>query len=480
MKTFSLPTGRRVRRYHANNNQAFIPELWSMYTVAILEKHMVMGKLAFRDFENEVKMFGDTVNTRKPAPFTVGRKVDGDNISYQDATATNVAVLLNMHPYVSFIIKDGEQSLSMEKLVERYLDGAVKAMAQNIDACVAGQYPQFIGALPSIGGVVGAGCGGTLGGLSTSNYQAALAQTVLALDNANCPVDGRSVVVCPRTKSLILQNQPITAAYSRGDGGTALETADMGMIYGVQHYMSQSFTSVGATDVVSSAFLINFAAGYAVGTTVLAIDTGTGALANGQWINLGGRPYRIVAHTESLGNTVSITIDPPLQLPALNNDPLTVYGGGTVNHGSAISQGWSKGIEYTGFTQKPKVGQGVSFTTNLSSPIYTIVQVDTVGSLIYLDRAIEEASIADTSVINLLPPGDWNLAFRRDAIALICRPLEAPRLGAGAISVNVTHAGYPLRIVIAYDHLAQGHAVTIDCLMGVKVLDPNQGAVLLG
>lgn len=474
-------TRRPQRRYHANNNDAFIPELWSMYTVAILEKHMVMGKLCFRDFENEVKQFGDTVNTRKPAPFTVDRKTDADDIVPQDATATNIAVLLNMHTFVSFIIKDGEQSLAMEKLVERYLDGAVKAMAQNIDACVAGQWPQFLGLTnPTIGGTAGAGSGGTLGGLTNANYQTALAQTVLALDNANCPVDGRNIVVCPHTKSFMLQNQTFIPAYARGDGGNALETADLGMIYGVQHYMSQSMTTIGATDVASGTFLVNHAAGYAVGTTGITVDTGTGALAIGQWFTLDGRPYRIVTHTETLGNTTSITFDPPLSLPAVDNDPIVVYGGGAVNQGGATAQGYSKSIVYSGFTQKPRVGQGVSFGIVAGSPVYTIVQVDTVNSKIWLDRATEETSIADAAVINLLPPGDYNLAFRRDAIALICRPLEAPRLGAGAISVNVTHGGYPLRIVIMYDMVKQGHRVTIDCLMGVKTLDPNQGAVLLG
>lgn len=479
--TMSTMTRRPQRRYRANNNDAFIPELWSRYTIAILEKHMVMGKLVFRDFENEVKQFGDTVNTRKPAPFTWDRKTDADDVVAQDATATNVAVLLNMHQIVSFIIKDGEQSLSIEKLVERYLDGAVKAVAQGIDACVAGQYPQFIGLTnPTIGGSVGAGCGGTLGGLTSSNYQTALAQTVLALDNANCPVDGRQIVVCPHTKSFMLQNQTFIPAYARGDGGNALETADLGMIYGVQHYMSQSMTTVGATDIASSAFLVNHAAGYAVGTTGITIGTGTGALAVGQWFTLGGRPYRVVTHTETLGNTTAITFDPPLALAAAHADPLVVYGGGAVNQGAPIAQGFSKAITYTSFTQKPKVGQGVSFGITAGAPVYTIVQVDTVNSKVWLDRATEEASIADASTMNLLPPGDYNLAFRREAIALICRPLEAPRLGAGAISVNITHGGYPLRIVIAYDMIKQGHRVTIDCLMGVKTLDPNQGSVLLG
>jgi len=455
---------RRARRVFGNDNAAFIPEIWARYTVAILEKYMVAGKLVHRDFENEIKQFGDTVNTRRPSSFTWDRKDDDDDIVTQDVSATNIPVVLNMHPYCSFIIKDGEASLSMEKLVERHLDGAVKAMAEGIDSCVTGQYAQFLAT---------AGCGGRLGGLTTTNYQQYLTEVGLALDNANCPVDGRNLLVTPQVKALFLQNQTLVGADQRGKL-TALEKADLGMIYGFQHYMTQSMHSVAAADVAASDFLVNTSSLQA-GDTVIAVDTGSAALVTGTWIKLLGKPYRITAHTETLGATTEITVTPGLRDVVANNTALTAYDFCEVNLAAGYAAGWSKAIVYDGATILPKVGQALTFGT--TATLYTIVQVN--ATKIWLDRGLETA-IADDDNINLLPPGEYNMAFRRDAIALVCRTLEPPREGSGALAATLTHAGYPFRIVIAYDYKKQGHAVTIDNLMGIKTIDTNQGAVLLG
>lgn len=466
MATCSRATQRRARRAFANNNDAFIPEVWARYTVAILEKYMVAGRLVHRDFEAEVASFGDTVNTRRPSTFTVDRKDDNDEISTQDVSATNIPVVLNMHPYVSFIIKDGEASLSMESLVERHLDGAVKAMAEFIDGSVTGQYAQFV----KDGQV-----GGKLGSLSTTNYQQYLTEVGEVMDNLNVPSDGRNILVTPHTKALFLQNQTLVGADQRGRL-SALERADLGMIYGFQHYMTQSMRSVAAADVTSSAFLVNNAAGYQKGDVTFAVDTGTGSIPDGAWLKILGKPYRVASATDTLGNTTSITIDSPGLLDIVPNDtPIVVYDFAEVNEAAGYAAGWSKGIVYDGATILPKAGQAVTFGD--VATIYTIVQVT--STKIWLDRALE-AAIADNDNINVLPPGEYNMAFRKPAISLVCRTLEPPRPGSGAISATVVHAGYPLRIVIAYDYKKQGHAVTIDCLMGVKTIDTKQGAVLLG
>lgn len=469
MQTVSRATQRRARRAFSNNNDAFIPEVWARYTVAILEKFMVAGRLVHRDFEAEVAEFGDTVNTRKPSSFTVDRKTDDDEIATQDVSATNIPVVLNMHPYVSFIIKDGEASLSMEALVERHLENAVKAMAEFIDASVTGQYAQFV----KDGQV-----GGRLGSLTNANYQQYLTEVGEVMDNLNVPSDGRNLLVTPHTKAMFLQNQPLVGADQRGKL-TALEKAEMGMIYGFQHYMTQSMRSVAAADITSSTFAVNNAAGYQIGDTVITVGTGTGSLADGQWVKILGRPYRIVSATDTLGNTTEITISPGLTQVLPHATVMTVYASADINFGSGAAGvypvGYSKSIIYDGATILPKLGQAVTFGGQ--SVIYTIVQVT--ATKIWLDRALELA-LDENMTINVLPPGDYNMAFRRNAISLVCRPLEAPRPGSGAISTVVNHAGFPLRIVIAYDYKKQGHAVTIDNLMGIKTIDSLQGAVLLG
>lgn len=86
----------------------------------ILEENMVAAKLVHRDFENEIRNFGDVVNTRRPGNFKIKRKDDGTTLA-QRANTTNVRVPLDQWFYNSFIIKDGEASLSFQDLVDTHL-----------------------------------------------------------------------------------------------------------------------------------------------------------------------------------------------------------------------------------------------------------------------------------------------------------------------------------------------------------------------
>ena len=77
-----------------NDNSAFIPELWASEGLAILQENMVIANLVHRDFENEIRQFGDVVNTRRPGTFQIRRKADGDTLQNQDASATNARMHL--------------------------------------------------------------------------------------------------------------------------------------------------------------------------------------------------------------------------------------------------------------------------------------------------------------------------------------------------------------------------------------------------
>ncbi len=94
----------------SNDKDAFIPEIWAQEGLVILEENMVAANLVHRDFEDEIKNFGDVVNTRRPGNFKINRKIDGSTLVQQGANATNVQVPLDQWFYNSFIINDGEIS----------------------------------------------------------------------------------------------------------------------------------------------------------------------------------------------------------------------------------------------------------------------------------------------------------------------------------------------------------------------------------
>jgi hypothetical protein len=69
---------------------------------------MVAAKLVHSDFENEIRNFGDVVNTRRPGNFKIKRKDDSTVLTQQAANTTNVRVPLDQWFYNSLIVQDGE------------------------------------------------------------------------------------------------------------------------------------------------------------------------------------------------------------------------------------------------------------------------------------------------------------------------------------------------------------------------------------
>lgn len=70
------------------------------------------------------------------------------------------------------------------------------------------------------------------------------------------------------------------------------------------------------------------------------------------------------------------------------------------------------------------------------------------------------------------------IAFHRTALALAFRPLELPRGAQNAAIAN--YKGFGLRVVYDYDIDQKQDVVSIDCLYGTKVLDPNRAVLIKG
>jgi len=466
MNTFILANA--VINVYSNDVDALIPEMWANESLVILEEHMVVANLVHRDFRDEFAKFGDIVHTRRPGEFSAKRKVTTDSVTVQDATSTDVQVKLDQHVHVSFMIMDGEESYAFKDLVEIYLKPAVLAQARFVDKVVLGQYSQFL-----------ANTYGSLGGLSSSNVKDRILNTRNIMNINKAYPEGRNLIWCPSGETIALSLSEFTNAQDTGDDGTAQAEAFLGRKFGFSNYMCQNMADI-ATGNTTSTGAINNSSGYAKGTTsALTVDGITGAIATGTWLKIAGddRPNQVTAHSETLSNTTSITLRYPLGAAVVNDAVITFYTPGAVNLGAGYAAGWTKPIVIDGFTVAPKTGQIVSFGASGSAAIYTVMEATTTSLL--LDRALE-AAIADDAPVNIGPAGQYNFAFHRDAVALVVRPLNMPRAGVGAASAVINNNGLSMRATITYNGSSQGHLVTLDMLMGVKVLDTNLGAVLLG
>lgn len=455
--------------YYDNDLVAFIPEFWANEALAVLEERLVAANLVHRDFEDDLAAYGDTVNCQRPNRFEPYRKGLTDNVTIQDATAVNVAVVLDQHVHVSFMIRDGEESKSKMNLIEKYIEPAVKGMARWLDRVVLGQHGQFIRNQV-----------GKAGGMTTSNSKDFLIDARKKAETLLWPEDGmRPMVVNPDTEALLLNTDLFISAERVGDDGTALREASLGKKFGFQMLQSQQMANISNINTRLTG-AVNFAAGYAAGTTSIVVDGFTGTVTAGSWISVDGFVTRVVSQTATLSNTTGIVLLDGLGAAVADNAVIYAYTPGAVNLSGGYAAGYSKAIVVDTFSVSPQVGQMVTFTATpaTSDAVYTIVGKDVSTTSITLDRPLE-ATIADNAPVNIGPVGDYAFTWMKDAIALVVRPLAKPMEGTGAKSAVVNYNGLSMRATITYDGNKQGHLVTLDFLCGIKVLDSNLGVVMV-
>lgn len=451
----------KTKTAYDNQIDPFIPEWWAQETLAILYEECFMPNMVNRDFEPYFQKYGDIVNTRRPRELEAIRKAKGDAVTTQDLIADNVQVPLDHWVHTSFIIDDLDDVMSMKELSEQYAKPAAQAMARYVDRVVLGQYPQFL-----------ANKAGYLNGLTSANVKDSVLDLRKKLDDNKAYDAGRNVVLTTATETDMLRPEWFVSADKRGDTD-GLRNASIGHKFGFDFWKSLNMAAVATGNTIRT-FQVNNATGYAVGSTAITVDTGTGEITPGTWITIGSSPHQVVSRTGT-APTTAVVITPGLLHAVANDEAILVYTPGAVNNSGGYAAGYAKAIAVDGFSVSPQVGQFVTFGTDTT--VYTIIKASTTS--ITLDRPLA-ALIADDALVNIGPAGSYNLAFHRDAITLAIRPLKPVRDKAGALSYTLNMNGFSVRVTISYDSDYQRHRWTFDFLAGVKVLDTNLGAVLLG
>ena len=98
---------------------------------------------------------------------------------------------------------------------------------------------------------------------------------------------------------------------------------------------------------------------------------------------------------------------------------------------------------------------------------------------LYLDRPLEQA-VNDADKCFPGPAGALNMAFHRNAIALVTRPLAIPNNAMGVLSHVGVYNDIAMRVSMQYSIASGGTVVNLDILAGVAVLDTNLCVVLQG
>jgi hypothetical protein len=394
----------------ANDNDALIPELWAREALRTLRSNMVMGALVNRDFNEMVANYGDVVNTSRPADFVGKRKTDSDSVTNQDADSPNIQVPLDQHLHVSFTIKDGEMSKALPNLVERYLEPAARELAEKVDQILTGQVVRLWTYHE-----------GRLGEMSSSNADDFVIDANTQLDINRCPKAGRNMVLNPRAQKQCLKADLFVSTEKRGDGGTALRTASLGTVYGMDSFMDQNVPYVSLASAQYTAGDTDNAE--AAGSTTIETDISAAAdIVAGCFFTVEGSGEPLII--SSIANDpIDLTPTVGLKTAVGASSTVNVYRKGEVDLTAGYAAGWAKYIVVDGHdaNKGPQKGQMVAFGTGASRHTYCIIDVTvvtTTESQILLDRPLA-AALADGDAVFYGPAGLWLTATRSPRVRLV-------------------------------------------------------------
>ena len=215
----------------------FIPEIWSDEVIATYKANLVAANLV-RNLNHQGKK-GDTINIPTPGRSAASAKVADTAVTYITDTATNTQVVINKHFEWSTQIEDIAELQALSSMRKFYTDDAGYALAKKVDS-------QIITDLDGASALTGGNSVIT----GVTDWDASILAAIEVLNDADVPVDGRSLVVTPSCMTALLGEERFTEQAFIGDG-KAIKTGKIGSIYGVDVYMS---TQVG-TGSTEKAFL---------------------------------------------------------------------------------------------------------------------------------------------------------------------------------------------------------------------------------
>jgi len=239
----------------ANN---FIPELWSDEVIGAYKSNLVTANLVTKLSHKGKK--GDTIYIPVPARGAASAKAANTQVTLSAATNTAVTVTINKHYEYSKLIEDIAEVQSLASMRKFYTDDAGFALATQVDTDLVTLWEGFQG-----GTVAGADAaawekayiGSTGAAFYTGNSSnaaditdAGIRAMILKLDNANVPMDNRYIVMPPIAANDLLGINRFTEQQFIGNG-EAIKTGKIGMIYGVDVYISSNCPTTTTADTAT-------------------------------------------------------------------------------------------------------------------------------------------------------------------------------------------------------------------------------------
>jgi hypothetical protein len=389
--------------------------------ITILDNELVMAKQVFRGYEDDFSKkvngykVGETISIRKPTDFTVR---DGAVMDVQEVNEGKTTITVDKRKGIDFRFTSQELTLNIAELSERVIKPAMVQLANQVDTDLMALYKD----IPSWVGTPA----------SPINSYADFAKAPERLDEYAVPSE-RAAVLSPADHWGLLGSQ--TALYMQDVAKGAYRKGALGMIGGVDTYMSQNVPThtVGAASTASA--VCDAAAGDGVLSTTWEAtkDTGYMYLSTDGWDS----------STLKAGDILELS---------------DVYAVNPVTKATLAFRKQFTVLEDT-------VTAAGDTAIKISPPIIPT------GAF----KNVSNAPSDGTTTIAKVGTGGTgyrqNLVFHKNAFALVSVPLVSP---PGAVDVaRKSYKGLNVRVIPVYDGVNDTSAWRLDILYGTKTIDPR-------
>ena len=217
----------------------FIPELQSDEVIGAYKSNLVVANVVTK--LNHKGKKGDTIHIPVPSRGSASAKAANTQVTLSAATNSVVDVSLDKHYEYSKLIEDIAEVQALASMRKFYTDDAGYALAKQVDSDLIDLGEGFQSGATTDGSYTTAyiGSGTTLwSGTNEADLDDdGLRALILVLDNADVPMDNRSLIVPPVCANDLLGINRFTEQAYIGSGD-ALKTGKIGQIYGVDVFIS--------------------------------------------------------------------------------------------------------------------------------------------------------------------------------------------------------------------------------------------------
>ena len=175
----------------------FIPEVWSARLLEHLDNVHVYSALLNRDYEGDIRAYGDTVHINQIGDIAINDYTGEDLAAPEELDSTMMELRIDQAKYFNFQVKDIDNAQSNPKVVDAAMQRASYNINDVIDNYLAGLLLAGVKSESTI----------TAKTLTSANAYDYLVDLGVLLNEHNVPMLGRWVVIPPWFHGLLLKDE---------------------------------------------------------------------------------------------------------------------------------------------------------------------------------------------------------------------------------------------------------------------------------